>query len=36
VACLRAAGPWRIRVVAARAIVAGTDDGYRELLVGRR
>lgn len=36
VACLRVAGPWRIRVVAARAIVAGTVDGYRELLVGRR
>jgi GT2 family glycosyltransferase len=35
-ACLRAAGPWRIRVAAAQAIVAGTVDGYREVLAKRR
>jgi len=36
VACLRAAGAWRIRMAAAQAIVAGTVDGYREVLAKRR
>jgi GT2 family glycosyltransferase len=35
VACLRAGGAWRIRVAAAKAIMAGTVDGYREVLTRR-
>jgi len=35
VACLRAAGAWNIRLAAARAIMAGAVDGYRELLTTR-
>ncbi len=35
VACLRADGSWKIRLTAARAIVVGALDGYREVLMNR-
>ena len=35
VACLRVDGSWKTRLTAARAIVVGVLDGYREVVVNR-